>query len=84
MGHRHRILNASSMFDEQFILMYSDNFVQHKFDALFSKYVCSDSPIAIHLSPKNEGNISLSDKNLYLSICLLSVVSSIPMSIWAI
>ena len=58
-----RILNASSMLDEHFILMYSDNFVQHKFDALFSKYVRSDSPLALHLSPKSEGNISLSDED---------------------
>ena len=64
------------MLDEHFVLMYSDNFVQHKFDALSAKFSVCDSPLALHLAPKAEGNISLSDENIiseYLPGCRSSM-----------
>ena len=79
-----RILNASSMLDEHFILMYSDNFVQHKFDALFSKYVRSIHHLPYIFRQRVREILACLMKTSSLSICLLNAVPNIPMSIWAI
>lgn len=56
-----RIWEAKEFFDPQFLLLYSDNFVQFNLNRLQGLHQKENTPITLLLSPKRRGNIRVSD-----------------------
>jgi len=62
-----RIWQAKSELDQQFLLLYSDNFVPFSLKKLLSQHKRLKNPITLIASPKIPGNISLNEDGLVLS-----------------
>ena len=56
-----RIWEAKDKLEDNFLLCYSDNFVQIKFDAVYEKWIQDTSKIWMCLSKKNKGNVTYLD-----------------------
>jgi len=59
-----RIWEARAQYDSQFLLMYSDNFVQFNLDKLQELHQAQNTPISLLLAPKAKGNIRISQQGL--------------------
>lgn len=59
-----RLWEARELLDSEYLLAYSDNFVQIRLDLLVEAWGKTKSSIAVHLAPKIEGNIRLRDDGL--------------------
>lgn len=62
-----RIWEARTLFNSRFLLMYSDNFAQVKFNQLKSLHELRGLPVTLVLSPKAKGNISISEDGTILA-----------------
>lgn len=58
-----RLWEARHLIDEQFMLMYSDNFVQFNLKKLLRQHVTRDVDVSLVLTAKPNGNIALDDDN---------------------
>lgn len=56
-----RIWEAKEKIDHQFLLLYSDNFVQFRLKSLLNLHETHKLPISLLLAPKKNGNISISE-----------------------
>ena len=61
-----RIWEARSNFDTQFLLLYSDNFVQFNLSNLLSLHYKLNSDISLIVSPKQNGNIKIAENGQVL------------------
>ena len=59
-----RMWEARSQFDSQFLLLYSDNFVQFNLQKLRKLHRELGTPISLLLAPKTKGNINISEAGL--------------------
>ncbi len=59
-----RVWEARSQFDAQFLLLYSDNFVQFNLQKLKRLHKNLGTPISLLLAPKLKGNIKVSGEGL--------------------
>jgi len=59
-----RLWEARELLDSEFLLAYSDNFVQIRLDYLVEAWEKNQASIALHLAPKINGNIRLRDDGL--------------------
>ena len=57
-----RLWEARDKLEENFLLCYSDNFVQIKIDKIYEKWIQDTSKIWVTLSKKNKGNIIFLDQ----------------------
>jgi histidinol-phosphate phosphatase family protein len=56
-----RLWEARNLIDEQFLLLYSDNFAQFKLQNLKTLHCKTHPAITLLLAPKNKGNIKISE-----------------------
>lgn len=56
-----RIWEARGLYDPQFLLLYSDNFVQFRLRKLMDLHETLSCPITLILAPKGKGNIKVSE-----------------------
>ena len=56
-----RLLEAKSLIDKCFLLMYSDNFAPFDFERLYEIHSASNLPLSLMIFPKSPGNIQLAD-----------------------
>jgi D-glycero-D-manno-heptose 1,7-bisphosphate phosphatase len=56
-----RLWEARNLIDEQFLLLYSDNFAQFKLRHLKTLHYKARTAITLLLAPKNKGNIKISE-----------------------
>ncbi len=54
-----RLVEARSMLDERFVLMYSDNFAVVQLDSLLDQHLGSEATITLSIVRKNGGNVTL-------------------------
>jgi len=59
-----RLWEARELLDSEFLLAYSDNFVQIRLDYLVEAWEKKQASIALHLAPKTNGNTRLKDDGL--------------------
>jgi histidinol-phosphate phosphatase family protein len=59
-----RIWEARALLNPQFLLLYSDNFVQFDLSKLVKLHQHLNTPISLLLAPKSKGNISVSEDGL--------------------
>jgi D-glycero-D-manno-heptose 1,7-bisphosphate phosphatase len=59
-----RLWEAREFLDSEFLLAYSDNFVQIRLDLLVEAWGKTKASMAVHLAPKKDGNIRLRDDGL--------------------
>ena len=59
-----RVWEARAQLDDQFLLLYSDNFVQFNLTKLVRLHEQFNTPISLLLSPKLKGNIKVSEDGL--------------------
>jgi histidinol-phosphate phosphatase family protein len=59
-----RVWEARALIDSQFLLLYSDNFVQFNLQKLLKLHKALGTPISLLLTPKVKGNIKLSELGL--------------------
>jgi D-glycero-D-manno-heptose 1,7-bisphosphate phosphatase len=59
-----RLWEARELLDSEFLLAYSDNFVQFRLDLLVEAWEKTKASIALHLAPKTNGNIRLGNDGL--------------------
>jgi D-glycero-D-manno-heptose 1,7-bisphosphate phosphatase len=59
-----RLWEARSLLEDEFLLAYSDNFVQIRLDLLVELWEKTKAPIALHLAPKKGGNIRIGSNGL--------------------
>lgn len=64
-----RILAAASLIDDKFVLLYGDNFVKFKLDALGEIQQREQSDIVWTIHEKSPGNISLTESGSVSSYC---------------
>ena len=57
-----RIWEAKDLLDDNFLLCYSDNFVQIRLDIIYEKWIKDTSKIWISVSNKKKGNVIFLDK----------------------
>lgn len=62
-----RVFEASKLFDPQFLLMYSDNFVQFNLSRLKTLHLRQGTPVSLLLAPKVKGNIRVSEEGSVLA-----------------
>ncbi len=56
-----RLWEAKDKLNDNFLLCYSDNFVQFRLDKIYEKWIKDTSKIWVSLSRKNKGNITFLD-----------------------
>ena len=59
-----RIREARALINKNFLLLYSDNFVQFNLNKLISKHKSLNLPITLTLAPKHNGNIKISENGM--------------------
>ena len=59
-----RLWEARELLDSDFLLAYSDNFVQIRLDQLVEALGKTKASLAVHLAPKRDGNIRLGNDGL--------------------
>jgi histidinol-phosphate phosphatase family protein len=59
-----RLWEAREFLDPEFLLAYSDNFLQIRLDLLVEAWGRTKASMAVHLAPKMDGNIRLGDDGL--------------------
>ena len=59
-----RIWEARTLLNEQFLLLYSDNFVQFNLPRLLKVHKVLDVPVSLLLAPKPKGKIKVSEDGL--------------------
>jgi len=59
-----RLWEARELLDSEFLVAYSDNFVQIRMDLLVEAWEKNQASIALHLARKTNGNIRLGDDGL--------------------
>lgn len=59
-----RIWEARNLLDDNFLLLYSDNFVPFKLKIICDYHEKNQKPLTFMVTPKNPGNISLDEKGI--------------------
>jgi len=59
-----RLCHAQSMIEDEFLLMYSDNFASFPYDEMWELHKKNNLPITLMVSPKRPGNIKLGKNNI--------------------
>lgn len=59
-----RVWEARTQFDDRFLLLYSDNFVQFNLRRLLNMHQALGTPISLLLAPKKKGNITVTEAGI--------------------
>jgi len=62
-----RVQEARDFFESQFLLLYSDNFVQFNLRRLKALHTEQGTPVSLLLAPKEKGNIKVSNEGTVLA-----------------